>query len=60
MESAYEKQCTKVSEFAFRILKRLDWHMFRFILHNVHMLDQKDKRNGWFGPFLYQDSLFEK
>src|SRR5271170_8238683 len=40
----------------FRIPKALDWHMFRFILHNVHMLDKRQE-NGRFCPFLYQDSL---
>jgi hypothetical protein len=60
MESAYEKQCTKVLEFAFRILKSLDWHMFRFILHNVHMLDQKDERNGRFCPFLLSRTVYSK
>jgi hypothetical protein len=60
MESAYEKQCTKVLEFAFRILKSLDWHMFRFILHNVHMLDQKDERNGRFCPFLLSGTVYSK
>ena len=36
----------------FRMPKSLDWHMFCFILHNVHMLEQKDKRNGRVCPFL--------
>jgi hypothetical protein len=59
MESAYENNVPRVLEFALGYPKALDWHMFRPILHNVHMLDKRQE-NGRFYPFLYQDSLLEK